>query len=176
SSEHSTRFPSLSDLGNHQPKAGIFSFAFYDDDFYADVTNLASSVAMDPVATKRVNTIHPQSQIIRELQSPVQTRSKVQKSKFGESAFISSVAKALEDPDWVAAMQEEMQQFFNQQEIKEEVYVTQPKGFEDPHNLKHVYRVVKALYGLHQVPRAWFMWMTSSLVPRIKPAVMSLRC
>nr|GFC00508.1 ribonuclease H-like domain, reverse transcriptase, RNA-dependent DNA polymerase [Tanacetum cinerariifolium] len=155
SSEHSTRFPSLSDLGNHQPKAGIFSFAFYDDDFYADVTNLASSVAMDPVATKRVNTIHPQSQIIRELQSPVQTRSKVQKSKFGESAFISS---------------------FLYEEIKEEVYVTQPKGFEDPHNLKHVYRVVKALYGLHQVPRAWFMWMTSSLVPRIKPAVMSLRC
>nr|GEU62742.1 uncharacterized mitochondrial protein AtMg00810-like [Tanacetum cinerariifolium] len=27
----------------------------------------------------------------------------------------SSVAKALEDPDWVAAMQEEMQQFYNQQ-------------------------------------------------------------
>nr|GFC91637.1 hypothetical protein [Tanacetum cinerariifolium] len=27
----------------------------------------------------------------------------------------SSVAKALEDPDWVAAMQEEIQQFFNQQ-------------------------------------------------------------
>nr|GFB62269.1 ribonuclease H-like domain-containing protein [Tanacetum cinerariifolium] len=62
--------------------AGIFSSSSYDDDFCADVTKLASSVTVDPVATKRVNTIHPQSQIIRELQSSVQTRSTVQKSKF----------------------------------------------------------------------------------------------
>nr|GFB47410.1 ribonuclease H-like domain, reverse transcriptase, RNA-dependent DNA polymerase [Tanacetum cinerariifolium] len=33
----------------------------------------------------------------------------------GVLAEPSSVAKALEDPNWVAAMQEEMQQFFNQQ-------------------------------------------------------------
>ncbi|GJS06157.1 retrovirus-related pol polyprotein from transposon TNT 1-94 [Tanacetum coccineum] len=47
-------------------------------------------------------------------------------------------------------------------EIEEEVYVTQPKGFEDPYFPKHVYRVVKALYGLHQTLGAWFMRMTSS--------------
>nr|GFD41852.1 hypothetical protein [Tanacetum cinerariifolium] len=34
----------------------------------------ALSIAVDLVATKRVNTIHPQSQIIGKLQSPVQTR------------------------------------------------------------------------------------------------------
>ncbi|GJW11574.1 hypothetical protein Tco_1577401 [Tanacetum coccineum] len=28
-----------------------------------------------------------------------------------------------------------------------------PKGFEEPYFPKHVYRVVKALYGLHQAPR-----------------------
>nr|GFA41741.1 putative ribonuclease H-like domain-containing protein [Tanacetum cinerariifolium] len=39
-------------------------------------------------------------------------------------------------------------------EIQEEVYVTQPKGFEDPKYPKRVYKVVKALYGLHQAPRA----------------------
>nr|GEU40835.1 copia protein [Tanacetum cinerariifolium] len=39
--------------------------------------------------------------------------------------------------------------------IKEEVYVCQPLGFEDPGYPDKVYKVVKALYGLHQAPRAW---------------------
>ncbi|GJW25209.1 putative ribonuclease H-like domain-containing protein [Tanacetum coccineum] len=204
-----------------QLSSGIFTSSSYDDDFSATLTNLAPAVEVNPVPTIRVNTIHPQSQIIGDLASPVLTRSRAQKSKFGESAFIgyiqdqqrtnhtdqlhclfacflsqlepTSIAKALEDPDWVAAMQEEMQQFINQKvwtlvplpdgknaigtkwilknkrdargivvrnkarlvaqghrqeegidydemDVKsaflygeiEEVYVTQPKGFEDP--------------------------------------------
>nr|GFD14697.1 hypothetical protein [Tanacetum cinerariifolium] len=104
SCEYTTRFYSPSDLGNHQPTADIFSFSSsYDAEFCADVTNLASNVAVDPVATKRVNIIHPQSHIIGDLQSLVQIRKP------------SSVAKALEDPNWVAAMQEEMQQLYHQQ-------------------------------------------------------------
>ncbi|GJX81607.1 ribonuclease H-like domain-containing protein, partial [Tanacetum coccineum] len=38
--------------------------------------------------------------------------------------------------------------------IEEEVYVCQPLGFEDPEFLDRVYKVEKALYGLHQAPRA----------------------
>ncbi|GJQ97055.1 putative reverse transcriptase, RNA-dependent DNA polymerase [Tanacetum coccineum] len=38
--------------------------------------------------------------------------------------------------------------------IEEEVYVCQPPGFEDPEFLDRVYKVEKALYGLHQAPRA----------------------
>nr|GEW67432.1 retrovirus-related Pol polyprotein from transposon TNT 1-94 [Tanacetum cinerariifolium] len=38
--------------------------------------------------------------------------------------------------------------------IKEEVYVCQPPGFEDPDFLDKVYKVEKALYGLHKAPRA----------------------
>ncbi|GKE58799.1 putative ribonuclease H-like domain-containing protein, partial [Tanacetum coccineum] len=35
--------------------------------------------------------------------------------------------------------------------IEKEVYICQPPGFEDP----DFYKVEKALYGLHQAPRAW---------------------
>nr|GEY77665.1 hypothetical protein [Tanacetum cinerariifolium] len=38
--------------------------------------------------------------------------------------------------------------------IEEEVYVCQPLGFEDPDHPDKVYKVVKALYGLYQAPRA----------------------
>nr|GFB89084.1 hypothetical protein [Tanacetum cinerariifolium] len=38
--------------------------------------------------------------------------------------------------------------------IKEEVYVCQPAGFEDPHLPNKVYKVEKPLYGIHQAPTA----------------------
>nr|GEY62516.1 putative ribonuclease H-like domain-containing protein [Tanacetum cinerariifolium] len=39
---------------------------------------------------------------------------------------------------------------------EEEVYVCQPTGFKDPDYPDKVYKVVKALYGLHQALRAWY--------------------
>ncbi|GKD71395.1 retrovirus-related pol polyprotein from transposon TNT 1-94, partial [Tanacetum coccineum] len=39
-------------------------------------------------------------------------------------------------------------------ELKEEVYVSQPKGFVDPDHPTHVYRLKKALYSLKQAHRA----------------------
>nr|GFD13535.1 copia protein [Tanacetum cinerariifolium] len=38
--------------------------------------------------------------------------------------------------------------------IEEEVYICQPPGFKDLENPDKVYKVVKALYGLHQALRA----------------------
>ncbi|GKA74433.1 putative ribonuclease H-like domain-containing protein, partial [Tanacetum coccineum] len=48
--------------------------------------------------------------------------------------------------------------------IEEEVYVHQPPGFVDPAHPNKVYKVVKALYGLHQAPRAWYEALSSFLL------------
>ncbi|GJY31662.1 putative ribonuclease H-like domain-containing protein [Tanacetum coccineum] len=48
--------------------------------------------------------------------------------------------------------------------IEEEVYVCQPPGFEDPQFPGKVYKVEKALYGLHQAPRAWYETLSTYLL------------
>ncbi|GJR89866.1 putative ribonuclease H-like domain-containing protein [Tanacetum coccineum] len=48
--------------------------------------------------------------------------------------------------------------------IEEEVYVCQPPGFEDLEFPNKVYKVEKALYGLHQAPRAWYETLSTYLL------------
>ncbi|GJU22979.1 putative ribonuclease H-like domain-containing protein [Tanacetum coccineum] len=48
--------------------------------------------------------------------------------------------------------------------IEEEVHVHQPPGFVDPAHSNKVYKVVKALYSLHQAPRAWYETLFSFLL------------
>ncbi|GJZ88060.1 putative ribonuclease H-like domain-containing protein, partial [Tanacetum coccineum] len=48
--------------------------------------------------------------------------------------------------------------------IGEEVYFHQPPGFIDPAHPNKVYKVVKALYGLHQAPRAWYETLSTFLL------------
>jgi len=50
--------------------------------------------------------------------------------------------------------------------LQEEVYVEQPKGFQDPHHPHHVYKLKKALYGLKQAPRAWYERLTTYLLAK----------
>ncbi|GKD54110.1 retrovirus-related pol polyprotein from transposon TNT 1-94 [Tanacetum coccineum] len=48
--------------------------------------------------------------------------------------------------------------------LKEEAYVSQPKGFIDPEFSDDVYRLKKTLHGLKQAPRAWYDKFSSFLI------------
>nr|GEY19304.1 putative ribonuclease H-like domain-containing protein [Tanacetum cinerariifolium] len=76
------------------------------------------------------------------------------------------VHQALKDPSKIKAMQEELLQFKMQ---KVWILVGLPHGkrsigFEDPDHPNKVYKVVKALYGLHQAPKAWYETLANYLL------------
>ena len=48
--------------------------------------------------------------------------------------------------------------------LNEEIYVSQPKGFVDPHHPDHVLHLKKALFGLKQTPRVWYDRLMEYLV------------
>nr|GFA49835.1 putative ribonuclease H-like domain-containing protein [Tanacetum cinerariifolium] len=165
-----TRFPSPSDLGNHDPSPGIFSSSSYDDEFGAAINNVSSTVEVSPVVTTRINTIHPQSLIIRDPTSAVQTRSKEEVIDYDEVfapvARIEAICLFLAFASYMGFMvyQMDVKSAFLYERIDEEVYVTQPKGFLDPQHPKKVYKLVKALYGLHQALRAWYATLSTFLL------------
>ncbi|GJV42307.1 putative ribonuclease H-like domain-containing protein [Tanacetum coccineum] len=91
---------------------------------------------------------------------------------FSQKLQPKKISEALEDESWVDAMQEELLQFEIQKVWilvdlpfgKKEVYVSQLLGFLDPKYPQKVYKVVKALYGLHQAPRAWYATLSTFLL------------
>lgn len=47
--------------------------------------------------------------------------------------------------------------------LEEEVYMRQPRGYEDKCKPNHICKLDKALYGLKQAPRAWYARLSSKL-------------
>ncbi|GKA40923.1 putative ribonuclease H-like domain-containing protein [Tanacetum coccineum] len=211
---------------------------FLGDEIKIYMSNITTTYPVPSVPTTRIHKDHPLDQVIGDLHSTPLTRRMAQQN-LEELRFISAVyegkthkdlhtflfacflsqeepkriAKALSDPSWVEAMQEELLQFsykkgHTQEEgidydevfasiagieairlflayasfmgfmvyqidvksaflygrIEEEVYVCQPPGFEDPNYPNKVYKVVKALYGSHQAPRAWYETLAKYLL------------
>ncbi|GJW21835.1 putative ribonuclease H-like domain-containing protein [Tanacetum coccineum] len=122
---------------------GIFEKASYDDDgIISDFNNLPDEVDVPTNHTLRIHNAHPQSQILGDPNTPVQTRSSLKKITEAHAlvsyiqahqrsnhkdqqhclfaCFLSQfeprkVSEALEDGSWVEAMQEELLQFKLQQ-------------------------------------------------------------
>ena len=49
-------------------------------------------------------------------------------------------------------------------DLKEEVFVKQPPGFEDVELPDHVFKLNKALYGVKQAPKAWYERLSKFLL------------
>nr|GEY29205.1 hypothetical protein [Tanacetum cinerariifolium] len=137
----------------------------------ADFNNLETSITFSPILTTRTNKDHPVAQIIGDLSSTTQTRNTTRvirdqghTQKEGidyEEVFvpvvrIEAIRLFLAYASFMGFMvyQMDVKSSFLYETIKEEVYVCQPPGFEDPDHPNKVYKVVKALYGLYQTPRA----------------------
>ncbi|GJT51592.1 putative ribonuclease H-like domain-containing protein [Tanacetum coccineum] len=184
SSENTKRFPVPSDVCKDQLSSGIFTSSSYDDDFSATLTNLAPAVEVNPVPTKRVNTIHPQSQILGDLASPVLTRSRAQKSKFGERQWIlknqgDAEGIVVRNKDKVGSLETQTREgidydeAFAPMDVKSALFLYGEIEEECVISLSLMalkiltsqrYRVVKALYGLHQAPRAWYARLSAFLL------------
>nr|GEX43520.1 ribonuclease H-like domain-containing protein [Tanacetum cinerariifolium]GEX43522.1 ribonuclease H-like domain-containing protein [Tanacetum cinerariifolium] len=125
----------------------------------ADFTNLEITITANPIPTTRVHKDHPVTQIIGDLSSATQIRRGGidYEEVFAPVARTEAIRLFLAYASFKGFMvyQMDVKSAFLYGTIKKEVYVCQPLGFEDPDYPNKVYKVVKALYGLHQAPRAW---------------------
>nr|GEX93349.1 Gag-Pol polyprotein [Tanacetum cinerariifolium] len=64
----------------------------------------------------------------------------------------------------IVVYQMDVKTAFLNDNLQEEVYVSQPNGFVDPDNPNHVYKLKKALYGLKQAPCAWYDMLYSFMI------------
>nr|GEU38051.1 hypothetical protein [Tanacetum cinerariifolium] len=138
----------------------------------ADFSNLQTSIPVSPILTTKAHNDHPATQIIGDLSSATQIRRHTQEEGidyeevFAPVARIESIRLFLAYDSFMRFMvyQIDVKSALFYGTIKEEVYVYQPPGFEDPDYPNKVYKVVKALYGLHQAPIAWYETLANYLL------------
>nr|GEU40294.1 ribonuclease H-like domain-containing protein [Tanacetum cinerariifolium] len=147
----------------------------------ADFSNLETNINVSPIPITRVHKDHHVTQIIGDLSSALQTRSMTMMVKeqghtqeegidyeevFTPVARIKAIRLFLAYASFMGFMvyQMDVKSDFLYGTIKEEVYVCQPPGFKDPYYPDNVYKVVKALYELHQAPRAWYETLANYLL------------
>nr|GEU31401.1 hypothetical protein [Tanacetum cinerariifolium] len=161
-----SQFPDDSNM----PELEDITYSDDEDDVgtEADFNNLETSIIVSPIRTTRVHKDHHVTQIIGDLSLATQIRSMTRVAK--DQGRIEAIRLFLAYDSFMGFMlyQMDVKSAFLYGTIKEEVYVCQPLGFEDPDHPDKVYKVVKALYGLHQAPRAWYETLANYLLENVK--------
>nr|GEU48733.1 putative ribonuclease H-like domain-containing protein [Tanacetum cinerariifolium] len=143
-----SQIPSLVNI-YEVPNYGIFTSASYDDKgAVADFTNLEST--MNVIGTKWVYRN-------KKDERGVVVRNKARLEAIGIFLAFASYMGFIVYHMYVKSA-------FLYGKINEDVYVSQPPCFIDPKFPKKVYKVVKALYGLHQAPKDWYATLSTFLV------------
>ncbi|GKE74981.1 putative ribonuclease H-like domain-containing protein, partial [Tanacetum coccineum] len=144
----------------------------------ANMNNLDTFMPVTPILTTRIYKDHLFEQITGDLHLAPQTRRMIKSvtehepkkvaqgytqeegidydKVFAPVARIEAIRLLLAYTSfkYFVVYQMDVKSAFLYGKIEEEVYVCQPPGFEDPEFPNRVYKVEKALYGLHQAPRA----------------------
>ncbi|GJR58613.1 retrovirus-related pol polyprotein from transposon TNT 1-94 [Tanacetum coccineum] len=148
----------------------------FGDETEMDMSNLNASYQVPTTPNTRIHKDHSLDHVIGDIQSGVEAMQeellqfKLQKGYtqeegidydevFAPVARIEAIRLFLAYASFMGFMvyQMDVKSAFLYGQIKgASIFVS--SGFEDPGYHDKVYKVVKALYGLHQVPRAWSMF------------------
>ncbi|GJR61703.1 putative ribonuclease H-like domain-containing protein [Tanacetum coccineum] len=142
----------------------IYSNNDEEVDAEADMNNLATNVPVSPIPTTRVHKDHPLEQIIRDIHSTPQTRRMIKNvTKHVEP---KKVIQTLIDLSWIEAMQDKLLQFKLQKvwTLVDLPYGKRVIGTKWVYKTRKMIEVEKALYGLHQAPRAWYETLSTYLL------------
>ncbi|GJX83995.1 putative ribonuclease H-like domain-containing protein [Tanacetum coccineum] len=178
-------------LDPNMPELEDYSIFEDDEDVgaEADMNNLDTTIQVSPIPTIRIHKDHPLDQVIGDLRTQKGNSciegSKLDRGYAGRASTIQVTRKGIDYDEVFAPVarieairlllayasfkdfvvyQMDVKNVFLYGKIKEEVCVCQPPGFEDPYFPDRVYKVEKALYGLHQAPRTWYKTLSTYLL------------
>ncbi|GJX67155.1 putative ribonuclease H-like domain-containing protein [Tanacetum coccineum] len=135
-----------------------------EDEPEANLGNIINSYTVPTIPKTRIYKDHPIDNVIGDVKSTVQTRRMIKPTS--EQGFLSDVWILVDLPNEKKAIRTKWV-FRNKKDergimIRNKARLVaqghrQEEGFKDPDHPDKVYKVVKALYGLHQAPRAIFL-------------------
>nr|GEW42102.1 retrovirus-related Pol polyprotein from transposon TNT 1-94 [Tanacetum cinerariifolium] len=147
----------------------IFDFLSDDEDdgVVVDMNNLDTTIQVSPILTTRIHKDYLLDQVIEDLQSGYTQEERIDYDDiFTPVARIKAIRIFLAYASFkdFVVYQMDVNSAFLYGKIKEEVYACQPPRFEDLDFPDRVYKVEKALYGLHQAPRTWYETLSTYLL------------